>query len=185
MNNLEMRVGAIGIDEKSGDPIVVLKDDANKQALVIWIGMPEARAITLAANKIVSPRPLTHDLLFSTIKTLGHNVKEIVIDGLSSQTYTATVVLAPENGDGDTKRIDSRPSDAIALALTAGAPVMVSLKVLDLAGIPVHASKDKEAEEFSDFVSSLKASDFKLQEKIELPSDEDEPGSSLSEDDET
>lgn len=175
MDNMEMRVSAIGVDQKSGDPVVVLNDTENTKYLPIWIGLPEARAITMAANKIVSTRPLTHDLLFSTISELGYTVKQILIDNIQSQTFMATIFLSARPGLGirENIEIDARPSDAIALALTAGAPVLVSSSVVEQAGFPVE--KEQSKEDFSSFVQTVKASDFKLSEKVELPPDEDEP----------
>lgn len=174
MDNMEMRVSAIGVDQKSGDPVVVLYDTENTKYLPIWIGLPEARAITMAANKIVSTRPLTHDLLFSTITQLGYQVKQILIDNIQAQTFMATIYLTPkpEISDRQALEIDARPSDAIALALTAGAPVLVSNAVVEKAAFPVKG--EKENEEFSEFVQTVKASDFKLSEKVELPPEEDE-----------
>lgn len=180
MNKLEMRVGAIGIDEKSGDPIVVLKDFDNKLSLPIWIGLPEARAITMAANKIVSTRPLTHDLLFSTIKQLGYNVKEICIDNIEAHVFTATISLTPQAHESNKPAldVDARPSDAIALALTAGAPLLVSDRVVKKACVSLRdesAEKaESETEEFSKFIQEVKASDFKSMGTIELPPDEED-----------
>jgi bifunctional DNase/RNase len=174
MKKMEMRIGAIGIDEKSGDPIVVLKDTENTRVLPIWIGLPEARAITLAANKVVSPRPLTHDLLYSTIEQLGYKVKEVVIDKIESHTFIATIYLHSPGSDGASAlAIDARPSDAIALALKAEAPLMVAENIVAEAGVSVVQAAPKD-EEFSEFVSSVKASDFKVAGKVELPPDEEE-----------
>ena len=174
MKKMEMRIGAIGIDEKSGDPIVVLKDTENTRVLPIWIGLPEARAITLAANKVVSPRPLTHDLLYSTIEQLGYKVKEVVIDKIESHTFIATIYLhAPGSDVASALAIDARPSDAIALALKAELPLMVAENIVAEAGVSVVQDAPKD-EEFSEFVSSLKASDFNVVGKLELPPDEEE-----------
>lgn len=174
MKKLEMRIGAIGIDEKSGDPIVVLKDTENTRVLPIWIGLPEARAITLAVNKVVSPRPLTHDLLYSTIDQLGYKVKEVVIDKIESHAFIATIFLSLQGVEGTPPlALDARPSDAIALAIKAEAPLMVAETVVNEAGVAMVTAPPPKDEEFSSFVANLNASDFKLaaSEEIKLPDD--------------
>ena len=107
---------------------------------------------------------MTHDLLLSSIVGLGYKVKHIEINELSSNTYFATIVLQvndPEQKTEETKAIDARPSDAIALALRAKAPIFVSPQVVAEGTIPADFEKDEEeAEEFKKFIDNLKASDF-------------------------
>jgi bifunctional DNase/RNase len=153
--------------------------------LPIWIGMFEANAITRALDNIKPERPLTHDLLLSAIQQTGYKVKHIEINELASSTYFATIVLQNTNGAAESdqvKTIDSRPSDAIALALRAKAPIFVAAQVVAEATISADTEKDEEeAEEFKKFIDNLKASDFSPQIGIEEPTAEDEePGSSSS-----
>lgn len=162
---IEMTVAGIALDARTGHPIVVLNDSSKRRALPIWIGMFEANAITRALENYKPERPMTHDLLLSSIQQLGYRVKHIEINELSSNTYFATIVLQindPTNKIDTVKPIDARPSDAIALALRAKAPIFVAPQVVLEGTIPADFEKDEEeAEEFKKFVDNLKASDFK------------------------
>ncbi len=166
---IEMRIGAIGLDRISGEPVILLSDAENKCTLPIWVGPIEARAIGMAVNKVSSPRPLTHDLLHSMIKRMGYKLKEVQINELDGQVYKADLVLSKENGIGHetTMSIDARPSDAIALAAGAGAPVLVGEDIVIHARLMLenrsvgNAEKTVEKDaEFSEFLENLNASDF-------------------------
>lgn len=162
---IEMYVAGIALDARNGHPIVVLNDNTKRRALPIWIGMAEANAISRALDNFKPERPMTHDLLLNLITQLGYKVKQIEINELASNTYFATVILIiddPANKLDTTKSIDARPSDAIALALRAKAPILVSPQVVADGTIPADFEKDEaEAEEFKKFIDGLKASDFK------------------------
>lgn len=168
---IEMHVGAIGVDKISGEPIILLSDAENKRTLPIWVGAIEARAISLAVSKITSPRPLTHDLLLSLIKQIGYRLKEVQIDEMEGQTYKALIVLVKENGIGHESvlSLDARPSDAIALATSVGAPVLVGERIFNRATLMLTDSKsskearakiEKDDASFAKFLQDLKASDF-------------------------
>ena len=176
---IEMTVAGIAMDARNGHPIVVLNDPLKRRALPIWIGMFEANAITRALDNYKPERPLTHDLLLSTIQQTGYKVKHIEINELASNTYFATIVLThlgngSGGGNGDAvKTIDARPSDAIALALRAKAPIFVAPQVVAEGTIAADFEKDEEeAEEFKKFIDNLKASDFSS-----LKSEDEEGGS--------
>lgn len=161
---IEMHVAAIALDARNGHPIVMLNDSTKRRALPIWIGVPEANAITRVLENGAKPeRPLTHDLLLNVITSLGFKVDRIEINELSSNTYYATIRLSVSDSRIDTqKAIDARPSDAIALALRAKAPIFVSAQVVADGTIPADFEKDEEeAKEFKKFIEHLKASDFK------------------------
>ncbi|HEY9784229.1 MAG TPA: bifunctional nuclease family protein [Candidatus Obscuribacterales bacterium] len=162
---IEMYVAGIALDARSGQPIVVLNDSTKRRALPIWIGMAEASAISRALDNFKPERPMTHDLLLNVIQSLGYKVKAVEINELASNTYFATIQLQlndPTNQIETIKPIDSRPSDAIALALRAKAPIFVSAQVVADGTVPADFEKDEaEAEEFKKFVDGLKASDFK------------------------
>jgi bifunctional DNase/RNase len=163
---IEMTVAGIALDARTGHPIVVLNDSSKRRALPIWIGLPEANAITRALENYKPERPMTHDLLLNVVQQLGYKVKHIEINELSSNTYFATIVLMINDpaakADAPTKAIDARPSDAIALALRAKAPIFVAPQVVAEGTIPADLEKDEEeAEEFKKFIDQLKASDFK------------------------
>jgi bifunctional DNase/RNase len=162
---IEMYVAGIALDARNNHPIVVLNDSTKRRALPIWIGLAEANAITRALDNQKPERPMTHDLLLNLITALGYKVKQIEINELSSNTYFATIQLLvndPLNRLEQTTPIDARPSDAIALALRAKAPIFVAAQVVADGTIPADFEKDEaEAEEFKKFIDGLKASDFK------------------------
>jgi uncharacterized protein len=124
---IEMKVFGLALDEESQVPVLILKDSDEKTVLPIWIGAMEAMAISLALNDVVLPRPMTHDLLLNMIKKLDAHVVAINVTELTDGTYYANIEVEVEGG---IRRIDSRPSDAIALALRAKAPILVAEAVL-------------------------------------------------------
>ncbi|MCX7643554.1 MAG: bifunctional nuclease family protein [Armatimonadetes bacterium] len=109
-----------------GARVVFLTPEKGDRVLRVWIGDAEAMAIVAALNDIPFPRPMTHDLLLSAIKALGGKVERVVITDLRDNTFYATIVLRDEKG---LKELDARPSDSIALALRAKAPIFLSPKV--------------------------------------------------------
>ncbi len=177
---IEMWVAGIALDARNGHPIVVLNDETKRRALPIWIGMAEANAIGRALDNYKPERPMTHDLLLSVIQALGYKVKQIEINELSANTYFATIMLSMTDPNGKMEEVikpmDSRPSDAIALALRANAPIFVSPQVVADGTIPADLEKDTaEAEEFKTFIDNLKASDFGGTEKETKKKKEDPP----------
>ena len=131
---IELVLSRIKIDENRNEQIIVLKEKQGARLLPVVIGIAEVNAIKLKLSGIEPPRPLTHDLLLRTIESLGARLKEIVIDKLENNTFYAKVVLS-RNGAGSEIRVDARPSDSVAIALRAGAPIYVAEEVLDQAGI--------------------------------------------------
>ncbi|MCO6431210.1 MAG: bifunctional nuclease family protein [Deltaproteobacteria bacterium] len=131
------------LDPNTQAPVVVLKDESGDLCLPIWIGVAEATSIASAIKQISMSRPLTHDLMFDVLSELGVKVKSIVITELKDSTYFAELVLS----HGDRALIlDSRPSDAIAIALRASAPIYVAQRVLDQAKIVFSQPGGAEAE---------------------------------------
>lgn len=129
---VEMYVGGLVLDPGTQAPIVVLKDETGKFALPIWIGIAEATSIATVLKKMQLTRPMTHDLLMTTFSEIGVKVRNIVITDLKDATYFAELVLT----SGDRAMIlDARPSDAIAIALRASAPIFVAQHVLDQAQV--------------------------------------------------
>ena len=124
---VEMKIKGLMIDPVSNMPIIVLRDAVGKTVLPIWVGIFEANAIAMQMDQIISPRPMTHDLLRTTIDKLDARVDRIVITDLRENTFFATIHLA--RGD-EAIQIDARPSDAMALALRAEAPIFVEDRVL-------------------------------------------------------
>ncbi len=118
------------LDPATQAPIVILKDESGAITLPIWIGIPEATSIASAIKQVTMARPLTHDLFFDLLLEVGVTVQRVVITELKESTYFAELVL----GQGDRVMVlDSRPSDAIAMALRASAPIYVAQSVLDQA----------------------------------------------------
>jgi hypothetical protein len=129
---IEVNIDSIRVSLLSQNRIVVLKEENSERFLPIWIGPFEADAITLQLQGMEAPRPLTHDLLRSVIETLGGEVIHIMISSLERNTYFARIVL---DVNGDTVEVDSRPSDAIALAVRVQAPIYVAEEVMEQAGM--------------------------------------------------
>ncbi len=129
---MEMFVGGLVLDPKTQAPVVLLKDEHGKYCVPIWIGMAEATSIASAIKQMVMPRPLTHDLMASILNEVGVRVERVMITDLKDSTYFAELVLS----FGDKAIImDSRPSDAIALAVRAAAPIYVMSSVVDQAKV--------------------------------------------------
>ena len=163
---IQLYVMGIALDTRTGTPIVVLNDQENRRALPIWIGTAEASAIIRQLENIKSVRPMTHDLLFNIVETAGYTIHKIEINDIHSDTYYASIYLLHQ--DGRQHIIDSRPSDAIALALKAGIPIFATANVVAEGTISTDQERDEaEAQEFKDFLSNLKASDFKFEGDIE------------------
>ena len=155
---IQMKVMGIALDTRTGSPIVVLNDMENRRALPIWIGSAEASAIIRKIENLSVSRPMTHDLIINVIQKAGYTLDRIEINNVEKETYFATLFLV--NGD-DTLEIDSRPSDAIAIAMRADAPIYVTANVLASGGVSTDTAKDEEeAQEFKDFIQSIKPSDF-------------------------
>jgi hypothetical protein len=129
---IEVTIESIRVSLMTQNRIVILREEGSDRFIPIWIGPFEADAITLQLQGLEVPRPLTHDLLKNVIEKLGAEVLHVVISGLEKNTYFARIVLEVE---GDTIEIDSRPSDAIALAVRASAPLYVAEEVMQHAGM--------------------------------------------------
>ena len=155
---IEMKVMGIALDTRTGSPIVVLHDLDNRRALPIWIGSAEASAIIRKIEKLSVTRPMTHDLIVDIVKQTGYSVDRVEINDVEKETYYATIFLT--NGEKEIT-IDSRPSDAIAVAMRADAPILLTANVLMNGADSTDSARDEEeAEEFKDFIQSIKPSDF-------------------------
>jgi bifunctional DNase/RNase len=130
---VEMELNKIVIDEKRHDQLIVLKEKDGNRILPIVIGLAEASAIKLKISGFIPPRPLTHDLLHTAIKDLEANIDRIIIDKLEESTFHAKIVL--KTASGQDKIIDARPSDSIALAVRAHAPIFVEDQLIKQAEI--------------------------------------------------
>ena len=156
---IEMKVMGIALDTRTGSPIVVLHDKENRKALPIWIGSAEASAIIRKIENLTVSRPMTHDLVVNLIKKTGYKLEKIEINDVEKETYYATLFL--RDSDGNIKELDSRPSDAIAVAIRVDAPIFVTANVISNGSVSTDSAKDEaEAQELKKFVQSLKPSDF-------------------------
>ncbi len=130
---IEMELNKIIIDEKRHDQIIVLKEKDGDRRLPIVIGLLEASSIKMQISGVTPPRPLTHDLLKSTIENLNARLERVVIDKLLDNTFHAKLILKT---DGVTKVIDARPSDSIALAVRTKSPIFVEEEIINQINIP-------------------------------------------------
>ncbi len=129
---IEMTIDSIRVSLMNYQRVVILKEKMAERYLPIWIGPAEADAIAVKLQGVNVPRPLTHDLLNSVIDALGATIDSIIVTELKNDTFFAKIVL---NVNGGQMEVDSRPSDALALAVRAGAPIYTEDTVLDKAGI--------------------------------------------------
>ena len=129
---IEMTIDSIRVSLMNYQRVVILKEKMAERFLPIWIGPAEADAIAVKLQGVTVPRPLTHDLLHSVIDALGATINSIIVSDLKNDTFYAKVIL---NVDGGQMEVDSRPSDALALAVRADVPIYADETVLDKAGI--------------------------------------------------
>ena len=129
---IEMTIDSIRVSLMNYQRVVILKEKVAERYLPIWIGPSEADAIAVKLQGVNVPRPLTHDLLSSIIGVLGASISSIIVSDLKNDTFYARIIL---NVNGGQTEVDSRPSDALALAVRVGAPIYAEETVLDRAGI--------------------------------------------------
>ncbi len=161
MNMRKMKVDKLGIDLLTHDPVVILKDTESEKQLPILIGPFEATAIALALEGTKVPRPLSHDLMKGMVDLLNAEVDRVVIHDIQDNTFFAKVVIKSKEG---TVEVDSRPSDAIALALRADADIYVSNNIVLDEDIDMEEQEKKEVDNFKKFLEDLKPSDFTREE---------------------
>lgn len=147
----------LALDEKGQAPIILLQDEEKQRVLPIWIGAVEAMSISMALNKVPFPRPMTHDLLINIASNLGGTLNAVEITDIVDGTFFAELLIS--KGD-EVMRIDSRPSDGVALAVRAAAEIRVADKVLDQASVPMEELKDKvvpseHSDKWSDLLEGL------------------------------
>ncbi len=138
----------------SNNPIVLLRERDGQRYLPIWIGAPEATAIAYAQQGVEPPRPLTHDLMLTILTTLEHQLEGVDITAMEEGIFYATLRLS------EGIEISSRPSDAIALALRAAAPIRATDEVMEVAGVTMAIEDEDEVERFREFLDQVSAEDF-------------------------
>jgi bifunctional DNase/RNase len=158
---VEVKIDSIRVSLVSPQRLVILKDLDQERFLPIWIGPFEAEAITIKLQDVDVKRPLTHDLLKALITEFGAVVSHVLVNELRNDTYYARIII---DVNGTRKEIDSRPSDAIALAVRANVPIFVAEEVMDKASIIPEEDHTTEGEvgdlsAFRDFVNTLDLDD--------------------------
>ncbi len=131
----------IALDPTTNSPIVILKGENDKSIIPIWIGIFEAHSIISELERVEPPRPMTHDLMKNILEKLDIKIEKVIIDDLNNNTFFATIYLSQ---DEKTITIDSRPSDAIAIAIRADSPIYVSSLVLEKSAINLSENQKSE-----------------------------------------
>ncbi len=152
---IEVKIDSIRVSLMSNHRVVILKDLESERYLPIWIGPYEAEAITIQLQEVEVARPLTHDLLKTTITELGGKIIHVLVNELRSDTFYATIVV---ERNGKRMEIDSRPSDAIALAVRAQVPIYVEESVMEHAAITPEEDAESPEETpsaFKDLIEGL------------------------------
>jgi bifunctional DNase/RNase len=156
---IEMVVESVRVHMLSSQHVVILKESERDRYLPIWIGQSEANAIAMRLQGLSAERPLTHDLLVSVLGAVGSSVSRVVVTHVTEGTFHARLYV--ETSSGDETDVDSRTSDAIAVAVRTGSPIYADERVLDEAGVEPDGSEETSAEEeerlavFREFVNSL------------------------------
>ncbi len=158
---IEMELVGVRIEAPANVPCVLLRElSGDGRILVIFIGPSEAQAIVLALDGVVTPRPMTHDLIVNLLHDLGATLQAVVVTDLQDKTFFAELHL---RRDGVAVIVSCRPSDAIAVAARLGTPIRVAAAVLDSAGVrpPDEAAEQEEVvEEFREFIENINPEDF-------------------------
>jgi uncharacterized protein len=154
---LEVKIRHLMMDPVTNMPVVVLKETAGNGVLPIWVGIYEANAIALEIEKVQTPRPMTHDLLKNGLTGLNVHVQRVVVCDLKDDTFYALIWM---ERDGQTMSMDSRPSDALALALRLDCPIFVDDEVLKHSKIASAISEKSSSEELRKWLENLNDEDL-------------------------
>jgi bifunctional DNase/RNase len=153
---VEMKIRGLMVDPMTNMPVVILKEASGSGILPIWVGVHEANAIALEIERVVTPRPMTHDLLKNVIVGLEAHVQKVVVTGIKDDTFYAVIWV---DRDGGLISIDSRPSDALALALRIDCPIFVEETVLKTSKASI-AVEDASGGEEKPWHENLNDEDF-------------------------
>jgi bifunctional DNase/RNase len=154
---IEMKIRGLMMDPVTNMPIVVLKDSVGTAILPIWVGIYEANAIALEIEKVQTPRPMTHDLLKNLLLGLNVRVNKVVVNELRDDTFYALIWM---ERDGHMMSIDSRPSDALALALRVDCPIFVEEDVLKSSKVSSAVADKNSSEELRKWLEGLSDEDL-------------------------
>jgi bifunctional DNase/RNase len=154
---IEMTIKGLMVDPITNTPIVILRDTEGQKVVPIWVGIFEANAIALQIENVATPRPMTHDLLRNVIHDLNASVEKVVVCDLQENTFYALIYLLL---DGESVAIDARPSDAIARALRARAPIFVEESVIDNAKTVDFSTEKADADRLQKWLEGLDPEDL-------------------------
>lgn len=157
---IEVVVQGLTIDPNSNNPVLILKEKDGDMVMPIWIGLFEANSIAMHLGDVEPPRPMTHDLLNRIIENSGMNVKQVAVTDLKDNTFYATILLAMDQKE---VAIDSRPSDAIALAVRSQAPIFIESSIFEQSAIDISSleiSDDPDKDKWADLLENLDPEDF-------------------------
>ncbi|HXY51262.1 MAG TPA: bifunctional nuclease family protein [Terriglobales bacterium] len=154
---VEMKIRGLMMDPVTNMPIVILKDIGSDTVLPIWVGVYEANAIALEIEKVTTPRPMTHDLIKNVLVGLESQVQKVVVTELRDDTFFAVIWL---ERDGHIISVDSRPSDALALALRVDCPIYVEDQVLKSSKLAANPSDRVTSEELRKYLEGLNDEDL-------------------------
>ena len=154
---VEMKIRGLMMDPVTNMPIVILKDVGGNTVLPIWVGIYEANAIALEIEKVATPRPMTHDLIKSVLSGLNTGIRKVVVNELKEDTFYALIWLERE---GELISVDSRPSDALALALRLDCPIFVEDTVLKSSKLAASVSEKVIHEDLRRWLENLNDEDL-------------------------
>ena len=154
---VEMKIRGLLMDPVTNTPIVILRDSGNETVLPIWVGVYEANAIALEIEKVSTPRPMTHDLIKNVLVGLNTHVHKVVVSELRDDTFYAVIWM---ERDGHVISIDSRPSDALALALRLDCPIYVEDEVLKSSKLASSINERVSSDELRKWLESLNDEDL-------------------------
>lgn len=154
---VEMKIRGLMMDPVTNMPIVILKDLDGNSVLPIWVGVYEANAIALEIEKVTTPRPMTHDLIKNLLMGMGSGLRKVVVSELKDDTFYAVIWM---ERDGEMVAIDSRPSDALALALRLDCPIFVEDDVLKSSKVSNAVSDKANSEELRRWLENLSDEDL-------------------------
>ena len=151
---IPMEVVGVRVEMPSNQPIVLLKEIDGSRFLPLWVGAVEATAIAFAQQEVNPPRPLTHDLFKDVLELLNVNLQTVYLTEIKDGVFYAQLNFS------EGKSISARPSDAIALALRTGSPILASDSLLEEAGIEIPDQSEDEIERFKEFLDEINPEDF-------------------------
>jgi bifunctional DNase/RNase len=154
---IEMKIRGLLVDPVTNMPIVILKDSETDVVLPIWVGVYEANAIALEIEKVSTPRPMTHDLIKNVLVGLNTHVHKVVVTELREDTFYAVIWM---ERDGRIVSVDSRPSDALALALRVDCPIFVDDEVLKHSKLAANLSDKLSSEDLRKWLEGLNDEDL-------------------------